>query len=87
MYFALFSWFFPIFRVDYSKELRVTFATSEASLRIVGTMQLLEGIFIAHRSYVARMKTKSQKQIMRSFPALHRKGQNVKSREEPANAR
>jgi len=50
-------------------------------------MQLLEGIFIAHRSYVARMKTKSQKQIMRSFPALHRKGQNVKSREEPANAR
>ena len=50
-------------------------------------MQLLEGIFIAHRSYVARMKTKSQKQIMRSFPALHRKGQNVKSREETANAR
>jgi len=53
-------------------------------------MQLLEGIFIAHRSYVARMKTKSQKQIMRSFPGLHGKGcigQNVKSREEPANAR
>lgn len=36
-------------------------------------MQFLESIFIAHRSYVARMKTKSRKQIIRSFPAA-RKG-------------
>lgn len=32
-------------------------------------MQPLEGVFIAPRSYVARMKTKSRKQIMPSFPA------------------
>jgi hypothetical protein len=51
LFFQLFSIFFC---VDRSEELRVTSASSEASLGIARTIQSLEGISIARRPYVIR---------------------------------